>query len=77
MIDEDFVEMKPGKHFEPNQYDEFWAEMKKRANRKPIVGHMYGGLINYYIENYHPDNRIGQDTGMCGSFIWEKVKDDS
>ena len=68
------VEMKLGKHFNENQREDFFAELEKIANGHPIVGHMFGSCINYYIDNYHPDNRIGQDTTYDGFYLWERVE---
>lgn len=68
--------MKRVKHFEPNQHDEFWAALEEKANGHPIVGHMFGGIINYYVDNYHPDNIIGQDCMQGGYYLLEDAEGD-
>ena len=64
--------MKLGQKYSYEEKDEFMAELKKRANGREILGHMFGGFINFYAGDYDSDNRIGMEVIQDGYYLWEK-----
>lgn len=64
-----------GKRFDHSQQNEFFEELKKKANDKEILTHMWGSFINYYAGDYDSDNRIGQDSIYDGFYLFEESEE--